>query len=294
MATSVSSGSCTRGSIARALASSGDRPTYAAMATDYERFISTVQQAAGVGREQAERASQATLQTLAERIAEGEARDLALELPPELAPFLGSKGPAERFDVDEFLRRIAEREGVDLDSAERHAGAVFAALGQTLSAKELADLEAELPKDFAPLLPAGPAVEVLPANEFVERVAGRAGLDQDGAWRATEAVLERLAERIAGGEVDDLVSRLPARLHAALQRGRERSGGKAKRVPLDEFLRTVAEREGEEIRGPDDLERVRDHARAVLGTLREAVGEDEFFDVTAQLPNDYFSVVARA
>jgi uncharacterized protein (DUF2267 family) len=264
------------------------------MAIDYERFITIVQQAADAGREPAERATQSTLETLAERIAEGEARDLAVELPPELAPYLGRKGPAERFDVDEFLRRIAEREGVDVETAERHARAVFAALGQALSAKELADLEAELPKDFAPLLPAGPAIETLAPEEFVARVADRAGLDEAGAWRATGAVLETLAERIAGGEVDDLIVRLPVPLHEPLKRGRERSGGKAKRLPLDEFLRVVAAREGEEIRAPDDLERVRDHVRAVLRTLREAVGDDEFFDVTAQLPNEYFSVIARA
>jgi uncharacterized protein (DUF2267 family) len=260
---------------------------------DHEGFITTVRQASGLGRQQAERATQATLETLAERITEGEARDLAGELPPELAPHLGRKGPAERFDIDEFLSRIAERAGVDVEAAERHARAVFAALGRAVSAKELADLEAQLPGDYAALLPAGPAVDVLAADEFVERVAGRAGLDEDAAWRATDAVLERLAERVAGGEVDDLVSRLPARLHEPLKRGRQPGGPKQKRLSLDQFLHAVAEREGEEVRQPDDLERIRHHVRAVLVTLREAVGDDEFFDVTAQLPNEYFSVVAR-
>jgi uncharacterized protein (DUF2267 family) len=264
------------------------------MASDHERFITTVQEAADLNREQAERAIRATLETLSERIAEGEARDLAAELPPEVAPHLGRKGPAERFDVDEFLRRVAELEGVDVETADAHARAVFAALGQAVSAKELADLEAELPKDFAPLLPAGPHVDVLAADEFIQRVADRAGLHEDDAWRATQATLETLAERIAGGEVDDLVSRLAVRLHEPLKRGRERSGGEARRLGLDEFLHTVAAREGIEIRDPDDLERVRDHVRAVLVTLREAVGDDEFFDATAQLPSEYFSVLARA
>ncbi len=30
-----------------------------------------------------------------------------------------------------------------------------------------------------------------------------------------------------------------------------------------------------------------EHARAVFATLREAVGDEEYFDVTAQLPPDY-------
>ena len=33
-------------------------------------------------------------------------------------------------------------------------------------------------------------------------------------------------------------------------------------------------------------------ARAVVVTLREAVGDDEFFDVTVQLPDDYVSALA--
>jgi hypothetical protein len=35
------------------------------------------------------------------------------------------------------------------------------------------------------------------AGTFLRRVADRAGLDEDGAERATDAVLETLAERIA-------------------------------------------------------------------------------------------------
>jgi uncharacterized protein (DUF2267 family) len=263
------------------------------MAAGYERFITTVQQAANLARDDAERATEAVLTTLAERIAEGEARDLAVELPPELAPHLGQKGPAQRFDIDEFLRRVAEREGVDPETADAHARAVFAALGQAVSAKQLADLAAQLPKDFAPLLPAGPDVHIVGADEFLQRVADRAGLNADESARVTAAVLETFAERIAGGEVDDLVSRLPSRLHEPLKRGKERSGGRATRASLDDFLRAVAEREGVEIQGPDDVERVRDQVRAVLVTLREAVGDDEFFDALAQLPGEYFSV-ARA
>jgi uncharacterized protein (DUF2267 family) len=172
-------------------------------------------------------------------------------------------------------------------TAERHAIAVFTALGQAVSPREILDVLAELPKDFYPLLPRGPEIEVMPADAFVQRVAERAGLDADGARRATEAVLETLAERIAGGEVDDLIGRLSAPLHGPLKRGRERSGGEATRMALDEFVRRVAEREG--VSEAD----AREHAHAVLVTLREAVGDDEFFDVTVQLPQDYEPVLAR-
>ena len=103
---------------------------------DYQRFLAIVEGAAAIPRESAERAVRATLQTLAERIAGGEGRDLAEQLPPELAPWLATTSGAERFDVDAFLRRVAGREGTDVATAERHVRAVFTALGQAISADE--------------------------------------------------------------------------------------------------------------------------------------------------------------
>jgi uncharacterized protein (DUF2267 family) len=252
----------------------------------YDDFLTIVEQAADIGRDEAERAVRATLETLGERIAGGEARDLAAQLPPEAAPFIGVPGDAQRFDLDEFVRRVAEREGVDVSTARRHARAVFTALGRTLSRQELDDLAAELPKSLAPLLPSGPDVEVISAETFLRSVADHAATDVKVARRATEAVLETLAERIAGGEVDDLIERLPAELHEPLLRGKEHTGGKASRMNLDAFVQRVAEREGV------DPFTARDHVRAVMLALREAVGDEEFFDIKSELPVEYEQVLA--
>jgi len=247
----------------------------------YDGVLRLVQEAAGTDRSGAELVAHAVLTTLAERIAEGEAQDLAAQLPPELAPWVATKGGAEGFDVDEFLRRIAERAGTDVSGAERYARAVFLALAQAVTTDELADVAAELSKDYAPLLPRGRYVETLPFEVFLERVADRAGVEEERARRATEAVLEATAERVAGGDVDDLIAHLPVQLHAPLKRGRERTGGKVRRMSVDEFLRRVSDLEGE------DVAAAREHARAVFVTLREAIGNEEFFDLAAQLPDDY-------
>jgi uncharacterized protein (DUF2267 family) len=243
--------------------------------------LQLVQEAAGTDRSGAELVAHAVLTTLGERIAEGEAQDLAAQLPPELAPWVATKGGAEGFDVDEFLRRVAERTRADLPGAERYARAVFLALAHTVSPDELADVEAELSKDYAPLLPRGRWVDRLPLDEFLERVAARAGVDVQRARRATEAVLEATAERVAGGDVDDLIPHLPVELHAPLKRGRDWTGANARRMPVGDFLRRVSDLEGE------DIATAREHARAVFVTLREAVGVEEFFDIEAQLPDDY-------
>lgn len=254
---------------------------------DYETFITIVAEDADIAFEAAEHASRAVLETLGERIAQGEARDLAEQLPPELSPSIATTTSAEAFDVDEFVRRVAGREGVDVASAERHARAVFTALSRAVDRREYEQMAAELSKDYAPMLAVGPHVEVVSAEAFVERVAERTGLDPDDARRATDAVLETLAERIAAGEVRDLIARLPRALHEPLKRGAERNGGKAMHMGVDAFLARVAEREGV------DAEAARDHARAVIRTLREAIGDQEFVDVTVELPREYESVLSR-
>jgi uncharacterized protein (DUF2267 family) len=258
--------------------------------SEYEQFITIVEQIAKLSRDEAETAVRATLQTLAERISAGQARDLAEQLPPELAPWLATVGGAQPFDVDEFLRRVAEREGTDILRAERDARAVFAALGRCVRRRdELDDLASELPRNFGPLLDELQRRfdHVVPAEEFLDTVAERAGLDRDGARRAVDAVLETLAERIAGGEVDDLIAQLPAVLHEPLKRGNALSNGAARPMSLDEFVRRIAEREG--VVPGVALSR----ARAVFATLREALPEKEFLDITAQLPRDYAAVEAR-
>src|SRR3954454_18677093 len=184
------------------------------------------------------------LQTLAERIDRGEARALAARLPPELAPWVATTTPAERFDVDELVRRVAQREGVDEPTAYGHVRAVFDALARAVGPDELADMAAQLSKDYAALLPRGAYIEVVPADSFLAQVAERADVDLEGARRATDAVLETLAERIAGGEVRDLMARLPIELHDPLRRGSERNGGRAQPMAAGGFLGLLAPRGG--------------------------------------------------
>ena len=255
----------------------------------YERFITTIEQRAGISWAGAERAARATLQTLGERISSGQARELAEDLPPELRGWLLDDGvEAQDFDAGEFLRRVAEREEVDPETAEHHAKAVFIALARLVRGEEIARMAAQLPDGYKALLhetrrrrrdPGAP--EVIGADMFIARVARRAALGLPEAHRATEAVLETLAERIAGGEVDDLAEQLPAELRPPLERGKARTGGKAQRMSLDEFADRVAEREA------IGYEQALDHARAVFATLRETLEDKEFSDLLSELPRGY-------
>jgi uncharacterized protein (DUF2267 family) len=252
----------------------------------YEEFIRVIEVHAEIGWEEAERAARAVLETLSERISGGQARDLAERLPPEAAAYVVNLGDAVGFDRDEFIRRVAEREDVDPRTAERHVRAVFTAIWRAVGRREMADVASELSRDYAPLLPVGPDVDVVSYDTFLERVADRAGVDGESARRAAEAVLETLAERIAGGEVQDLMVRLPDELHPPLERGDAESGGKATRMSLEEFVDRVAEREGA------DHDRAHDHTRAVFLTLKEALPDKDFRDIDAQLPAEYDVLIA--
>jgi uncharacterized protein (DUF2267 family) len=257
---------------------------------DYKGFISTVADRAHASAEEAERAACATLQTLAERLTAGEAVDVAERLPAELRACLDDAGAFEPFHADEFLRRVAERAGLDRSHAEQDARAVFVALSRAVGPDEFDDLRSELPTDFEPLLgdalrepapppPAGTEATVS-ADEFIARVAERTGLDRERARRAAETVLEVLAYRITAGQVEDLERRLPAELQPALERGKAERRP-ARPLSLDTFLALIADRESV------DRGQAAEHARAVLAVLREATGEDEFHDTTEQLPGEY-------
>ena len=120
----------------------------------YDEFIGQVQHRAGLGSHtEAERATRATLETLAERLAGGEAHDLAAQLPPELARSLEAPdaGIGAKLTLDEFFELVSEREGVDLPDATFHARVVIGVLTEAVSIGEIQDVRVQLPVAFAQL-----------------------------------------------------------------------------------------------------------------------------------------------
>jgi uncharacterized protein (DUF2267 family) len=260
----------------------------------YAQFLVKVEREARVPRDDAERVATATLTTLGERLSKGEARDVAEQLPAEIRAALVTDTAAEVFFLEEFLRRVAEREGVVEATAELHARGVFAALGWVVDKEELSDMAAELPNDFGPLLEATMDAYArrstpppLFVDEFADRVARRAGLKPIEALAASAAGREARGQRLSHGEVEDVAPRIPEELRPSLWRGDADSSGVARPLGLADFLRLTAEIEGVT---PDQA---KEHARAVFATLREVVGEDEFADIEAQLPDEYTVVLAR-
>ena len=115
---------------------------------NYHEFVHKVQNETRLDRNQAEKAVVATLKTLGERLTEGEAADLAAQLPGDLKLALQEPQRQQKYTLDDFLRQVAEREGCDRKEALPHAQAVFHTLCEAVSQGEMKDVISQLPKEF--------------------------------------------------------------------------------------------------------------------------------------------------
>ena len=119
---------------------------------NYDEFIGQVQHRARLAtREEAVRAIRATLSTFARRLYGGEPKDIASQLPTEIAIFMKGGGEGERFHLREFYQRVSEIENVDPPDAVFHARAVISVLIQALSPGEVEDIRAQLDPEWETL-----------------------------------------------------------------------------------------------------------------------------------------------
>jgi uncharacterized protein (DUF2267 family) len=116
---------------------------------------------------------------------------------------------------------------------------------------------------------------VVQHDEFIRSVAQGAGIPWEDAERVTAATLQTLAERITGGEAEDLAAQLPQELKPHLTGVME----EAEPFGVDIFVARVADRAG------TDTDQAFAHVGAVFATLREAVTSGELDDIASQLPD---------
>ena len=118
-----------------------------------DEFVAEVQQRAGLTQEGAYNAISATLATLSERLAGGEAKNLASQLPYEIGVFLMQPmaGAGEPFGLDEFFWRVSQRAGIDLQEATLEARVVIGVLCEAVTMGEIENVRAQLPEDIRQL-----------------------------------------------------------------------------------------------------------------------------------------------
>ncbi len=124
---------------------------------DHRGLAREVAERTGLSREESADITWAALEGLADQLSEGEARRLATELP-DLAEQLRARRrrrkEAHPVRLHDFLGQLASRTGLTSEDARSGAGAVLAALHETLSEEEYRHLTGQLPAEYAGLVEA--------------------------------------------------------------------------------------------------------------------------------------------
>lgn len=127
----------------------------------FDEFIGQVQNRARLASEgEALNATKATLRVLGQRLAGGEAEDVAAQLPSQLQEYLLRDGYQESFGVQEFFRRVSALEKVDLPESVHHTRAVISVLRDAISPGEFKDMMDQLPDEYKPLFEGQPEGEM--------------------------------------------------------------------------------------------------------------------------------------
>lgn len=121
---------------------------------EYDEFITHVQSLTqSDSREEAERATRATLETLKERIANDEAQELAANLPQQLGDYLrGKEGDSGgSFNLQEFIARASQKEDIEPTTVAIHVRAVFTVLQNAISPELVDALHSHFSHDYEEL-----------------------------------------------------------------------------------------------------------------------------------------------
>jgi len=116
---------------------------------DFDEFIGQVMDKLQIGeRSKGVRAVRATLTTLAERLQEGEATDLASSLPMEIDFYVLNAEHGQKFDSNEFIERVAEIEKIDKADAAYHTRIIMQTLNQAIPEGQMKDIRNSLPEEY--------------------------------------------------------------------------------------------------------------------------------------------------
>jgi uncharacterized protein (DUF2267 family) len=115
----------------------------------YKDFIAEIRRELNFNTEsEAVSAVKAVFQTLAERLQGNETKHIAAQLPEELKGFLDYPGKGESFSLNEFYRRVSEKEGVPDNQAPEHTMKVFSVLGNAVTQGEMNHIKDQLPEEY--------------------------------------------------------------------------------------------------------------------------------------------------
>lgn len=124
----------------------------------YEEFIKRVKTISTTLNTnlEAEMATRATLETLAESLSTEESRKLAAQLPKGLQEYFQSNDnhDSKGYSLDEFYQQVSQRENVPPSLVVNHVSAVMSVFNSAISNGERTRILSQLPPEFDLLLSA--------------------------------------------------------------------------------------------------------------------------------------------
>ncbi|MFI7281357.1 DUF2267 domain-containing protein [Micromonospora chersina] len=119
----------------------------------------------------------------------------------------------------EFVAKVAERAGLPVKTARSLTEATLRTLAERISGGEAADLADHVADELRPLLararPEEP--EAFGYDEFLRRIADRAGTAPDIAEKGARAVLQTLHRVVGHVEFEQAMAELPREIGALAQ-----------------------------------------------------------------------------
>ena len=121
------------------------------------------------------------------------------------------------------------------------------------------------------------------SQEFLSEVQQQIGpASNDETNAATCAVLQTLADHLAGNAPAKLAAQLPEQIGAFITEHKNDPNAEGEGFGVEEFVRRTAERGGF-----DDSAMAKNYAVAVFAVLREAISEGEFDKMRGTLSAEY-------
>lgn len=153
-------------------------------------------------------AIQSTFQSLAEKLEPGEAKDLASQLPRPFHIYFDVDEYAQNFSVDEFFRRVSEREQEKGSIAAFHARVVLEVMQEAVSPGELQDVFDELPPDWRRVFAAGSTGTLKLANPGRVRTPVEKRMHPKSTIEKLKAKAQSKAANGKSGQGDGALTRL--------------------------------------------------------------------------------------
>jgi uncharacterized protein (DUF2267 family) len=118
----------------------------------FREMIKKVQLYSGFSDAESQEALELLVESLAERLTEGERKDFASQLPRELKEVVILAPLSPEYHKKEILEEFMEREGIDEGRAKKQILSAWKALKRSISPGEIEDIRAQLPNSTVAFL----------------------------------------------------------------------------------------------------------------------------------------------